>query len=95
MWQDLDIHKKSELIKEYVRNGITNLSDMQALYDQSPQIEVPTSTFLNGQPKWKPRILGGTGAPRPQQLSLDDAISLATEGAFEQMSREGQDKEQM
>lgn len=64
-----------------------NLSDMQALYDQSEQREAPVRTFLNGQPKWKPRILGGTDALRPRQLSLEDAIALASNEANMQMSQ--------
>ena len=88
MWQDLNIQQKSELIKDYVRNGITSLSDMQAMYDHQSQQQAPVSTFINGQPKWRPRVLGGEGRPRPKQMTLDDAVALATDMAYEQIRQE-------
>ena len=88
MWQDLNIQQKTELIRDYVRNGITSLSDMQAMYDQQSQEQAPVRTFINGQPKWRPRVLGGEGRPRPRQMTLDDAVALATEMAYEQIRQE-------
>lgn len=34
MWNDLSVKQKSELIKIYLQNGITSLSDMKAHYNE-------------------------------------------------------------
>ncbi len=61
---------------------------MQAMYDQQSQEQAPVRTFINGQPKWRPRVLGGEGRPRPRQMTLDDAVALATDMAYEQIRQE-------